>query len=386
MRIVIAPDKFKGSLSAVEVAGAMARGVKAVLPSAEAVICPMADGGEGTVDAIAGATGAEVRLERVAGPLPGQEVEAAWAFLPGTGRGEPSVAVIEMAQASGFSLVPERRRDPTVTTTLGTGQLVLAAMDAGCGRVIVGIGGSSTVDGGAGMARSLGYRFLDAHGEELSAEGGSLGEIRSIDASGRDARIDTTEFVVATDVDSPLLGPRGAARVFAPQKGATPAQVAWLEEGLENLAGLIAEQLGVDVASVPGGGAAGGLGAGLVAFCGARVRSGVELVAEMTSLAGLTGGADLVLTGEGSYDGQTARGKTPQGVADIAAAAGVPCVIVAGRVEEGADGGTAPVFCVAPGPMSLEDAMRDAGRHVARGTARLMRLLLLMAGSSGGGS
>lgn len=386
MRIVIAPDKFKGSLSAVEVAGAMARGVEAVLPRAETVTCPMADGGEGTVDAIAGATGAEVRLVRVAGPLRGQEVEAAWAYLPGTGRGGPATAIVEMAQASGFSLVPERDRDPTITTTLGTGQLILAAMDAGCERVIVGIGGSSTVDGGTGMARALGYRFLDARGEELPPTGGSLGEIRSIDSRGRDARIQGTEFVVATDVASPLLGPRGAAQVFAPQKGATPAQVAQLEAGLENLAGLIVEQTGVEVRAIPGAGAAGGLGAGLVAFCGASVRSGVEMVAEMTSLAASIDGADIVLTGEGSYDGQTASGKTPQGVAEMAAAAGVPCVIVAGRVEEGADSGATPVFCVAPGPMSLEDAMRDAGRHVTTGTARLMRLLLLMAGPGGNGA
>lgn len=345
------------------------------MPGARTDLRPMADGGEGTVEAIAGATGAEIRTERVAGPLAGQEVVAKWAYIPPDDSGSPAAAVIEMAQASGFSLVPEDRRDPTLTTTLGTGQLIRAALDAGCGTVTVGVGGSSTVDGGIGMARALGYRFLDGRGQELPPVGGSLNDIRRFEVDSRDGRIDGTGFVVATDVNSPLAGPCGAARVFGPQKGATPAQVERLEAGLENLASVIREQTGVDVLDLPGAGAAGGLGAGLVAFCGAVVRSGVELVAQMTDLAAAIEVADLVLTGEGSYDGQTASGKTPQGVAEMAAAAGVPCVIVAGRIEEGAEDGRTPVFCVVPGPMSLAEAMRDARHNVVRGTARLMRLL-----------
>lgn len=385
LKVVVAPDKFKGSLTAVEAARAMADGVTDAEPRAEVVVCPMADGGEGTVTAIASATGAQIREEEVSGPLPGQIVTARWAFLPPGALKTPllqaeKTAVIEMAQASGLWLVPPDKRDPFVTTTLGTGQLISAAIDAGCRRVIVGIGGSATVDGGTGMASALGYRFLGEDGREVPPGGGSLERIGSIDSSGRDPGLSGTELLVACDVDNPLVGDEGAAAVYGPQKGATPEQVAALERGLRRLGELIEAQLGVEVLKAPGAGAAGGLGAGLVTFCGARITSGVELVAEVVGLREKIIGADLVLTGEGSFDAQSARGKAPAGVARIAREMGVPAVILAGQLvgDAGADlGPGVAAFPVAHGPMDLDTAMREAAGLVRSGTSRLVRLLAL---------
>jgi len=389
MRIVIAPDSFKGSLSAVEAARAMAEGVALVDPDAEVVLSPMADGGEGTVQAvIESVEKAEERHALVAGPLPGRDVRAAWAYLPADTplaanpedehyallrQGEPT-AVIEMAQASGFNLVPPRKRDPFETTTYGTGQLIREALDAGCRQIIVGMGGSATVDGGMGMANALGFKFLDGEGLELPPTGAALCRVRSIDASGRDSRLASAHFIAATDVDNPLAGNDGAARVFGPQKGATPQQVEELDRGLENLGKLISDR-GLDVGDLPGAGAAGGLGAGLAAFCGASIISGVRLIAAITGLRDKVAGADLVLTGEGAYDSQTERGKTPVGVGEIAEKAGVPAVVLTGAVA-GHDHHY-PAFCVLPGPMSLSQAMKEARLLLVTGTARLMRLLYL---------
>ncbi len=395
MRVVIAPDKFKGSLTALEAAGAMARGVLTADPDAIVDLCPMADGGEGTVAAVVAATGAELREEVVAGPVPGQEVTARWALIPpgaletlerpeelaGFLSPGEATAVIEMAQASGLELVPEERRDPMATSTFGTGQLITAALDAGCRRIVVGIGGSGTVDGGTGMAAALGYRLLDVEGGELPGGGASLGRLGSIDGSRRDRRLSEAMFLVASDVDSPLVGEQGAARVFGPQKGATPGQVEELDRGLARLAGVIRESLGVDVLGFPGAGAAGGLGAGLVAFCGARMAGGARLVAELTLLEGKIEGADLVLTGEGSFDSQTARGKTPAGVIEAARKHGVPVVVVAGRLEPDRGRSRGPgvaTYCALPGPMDLAEAMAGAAEHLVSGTARLMYLLGLM--------
>ncbi|MFH1151177.1 MAG: glycerate kinase [Actinomycetota bacterium] len=388
MRVLIAPDKFKGSLAATAVAEAMAGGVAAAVPRAEIVLCPMADGGDGTVETVLASTTAEERRAVVRAPLPGGRVEARWAVLPagtlspstsrqGLDPGQP-VALVEMAQASGLTLIPEGRRDPMATGTWGTGDLVLEALDAGCGQVVVGVGGSGTVDGGCGMAVALGYRMLDSGGRELPGDGASLRLIDSIDASGADPRLENARLLVATDVDNPLLGENGAARVFGPQKGAGPEQVEALEAGLANLSEVIERELGVSVSELPGAGAAGGLGAGLVAFCGAGVVSGFELVARAVRLEEKVAGCDLVLTGEGSFDTQSVHGKTPWGVARIASGHGVPSVIVAGRLE-GHGPGAVPdgvaTYCVLDGPMGLEEAMRDAAAQVRAGTARLMRLL-----------
>lgn len=394
MRIVIAPDKFKGSLTAVEASRAMADGVLLADPGAQVVLCPMADGGEGTVEAVVAATGGEVREKSVSGPLPGQTVTARWAFLPpGTLADvaeahelevllDPGVAtaVIEMAQASGFSLV-EGHGDPMSASTTGTGQLIVEALDSGCTQVIVGVGGSGTVDGGTGMADALGYRFLDGEGIPLAPGGESLPRIRSIDASGRDPRLPHVRFVVASDVDNPLVGEDGAARVFGPQKGAIPEQVEYLDDGLRRLGEAVETDLGITVIDTPGAGAAGGLGAGLVAFCGATITSGVRLIAALAGLAGKVEGVDLVLTGEGSFDAQTARGKAPAGVADIAGERGVPVVIVAGRLA--GDTASSPVdgvaaYCISPGPMGIGEAMVGAAEMLKSGTARLIRLICLM--------
>lgn len=385
MRIIIAPDKYKGSLSAIQVAEAMERGAKSADPGCETVLCPMADGGEGTVEVISRSAGAQLRMAKVRGPLPGQEVEASWAYMPSgpevfgpegfiTGfleRGQPT-AVIEMAQASGYELVDDKSRNPMITTTYGTGQLVREALDAGCLQVIVGIGGSGTVDGGTGMATALGFKFLDTEGRELPLGGGWLGKIESIDGTGRDERLKITRFLVASDVDNPLTGQNGAARVFGPQKGATPEQVEELEAGLENLAHVLSVK-GMDVTSVPGAGAAGGLGAGLVAFCGASIVSGVELIAGIVGLPEKVRGSDLVLTGEGSYDSQTARGKTPAGVAKIAREAGVMVALLAGSV--GGPETEVPAFSVIDRPMTLEEAILRAPELVETCTDSLVRVI-----------
>ena len=396
MRILIAPDKFKGSLSAAQAARAMSDGVLMALPDATVDACPMADGGEGTVEAVVSATGAEVHSTAVSGPLPGQRVTAAWALTDGSGfagagRGEAfgldlnrPVAVIEMAQASGLVLIPEGLRDPMVTSTRGTGELITAALDAGCRQVVVGIGGSGTVDGGMGMAAALGYRFFDGSGALLETCGRSLAKIARVDAGGRDPRIDLAKFVAASDVDNPLVGPEGAARVYGPQKGAGPEDVEELERGMLRFAEALRKDLGIDVLEAQGAGAAGGLGAGLIAFCGANVVSGVEVVAGFTSLRERIAASELVLTGEGSYDSQTQRGKTPAGVAGMAKDLGVPAVVLAARLAGDAalkgEGGPAP-FCILPGPMPEGEAVGKAEELLRFGTARLMRLITL----SGGG-
>ena len=276
MRVVIAPDSFKGSLSAQAAAEAMARGVETVFPDAELRLVPIADGGEGTVDALVSATGGKLLETQVAGPL-GEPVLARWGVL-----GDGVTAVIEMAAASGLSLVPAARRDPRLTSTRGTGELLRAALDAGLRRLVVGIGGSATSDGGAGMARALGIRFLDPAGRELPEGGAALARLERIDLGGTDPRLAGAEILVACDVDNPLTGPRGAAAVYGPQKGATREAVAALELALERYARVGAIATGRDVASIPGAGAAGGLGAGLLLFTQARLRPGVEIVLEAT--------------------------------------------------------------------------------------------------------
>ncbi|MBP7935680.1 MAG: glycerate kinase [Phycisphaerae bacterium] len=355
MRVVIAPDKFKEALSAGEVCAAIARGVQRVVPDAEIDLVPMADGGEGTVEALVAATGGTRQVASVAGPL-GDPVQAVWGMLGGPSR----TVVMEMAAATGLALVPPGKRDPLLTSTYGTGQLVMAALDAGARRILIGIGGSATNDGGTGAAQAIGVRFfgtgmlLSAHecgcGDAaescgagsaamvlpLRLSGGRLNEITRIDLAARDPRIATTEILVACDVDNPLCGPRGASAIYGPQKGATPEQVRILDRNLGHLAGLIQRDLGLDVADLPGAGAAGGLGAGLVAFFGARLESGVQIVMDAVRLADRVGRADLVITGEGRIDRQSMMGKVIAGVGRTAKAAGVPCLALVGGVGDGA--------------------------------------------------
>lgn len=377
MKIVIAPDSFKESLSAPEVAAAIARGWRQVFPEAELLLRPMADGGEGTVDAVLAATGGERRECRVCGPL-GESVLAHWGWL---GEG---TAVLEMASASGLHHVPRARRDATVTTSLGTGELIRAALDAGATRIILGLGGSATNDGGAGLLQALGVRFLDAREVELPPGGAALARLVRIDVGGLDPRLLQARLEVAADVDNPLCGPRGASRVFGPQKGADPLQVEQLDAALEHYARLVAATLGEDHSHHPGVGAAGGLGFAARAFLHAGFRPGIELVAELSGLADAVEGADLVITGEGRLDSQSLHGKTPVGVARIARAAGVPVVALAGSLGEDYQAlyaaGIDAAFALSPGPQSLEQAMTGAAAELQARACDLARLWRLARG------
>ncbi|SDF24383.1 glycerate kinase [Phytopseudomonas seleniipraecipitans] len=370
MKIVIAPDSFKESLSAPEVAQAIARGWLAVYPDAEIALCPMADGGEGTVDAVLAATGGERRELTVQGPLATQ-VQAHWGWL-GDG-----TAVIEMAAASGLHWVPSAQRDARVTSSYGTGELIRAALDAGATRIILGLGGSATNDGGSGLLRALGARFLDAGGNELRPGGAALAKLQRVDLSALDARLHDVQVDVAADVDNPLCGPRGASAVFGPQKGANPAQVEELDAALARMAEVVSEALGEDFSNFPGVGAAGGLGFAAKAFFDARFRPGVELVAELSGLAEAVAGADLVITGEGRLDAQSLHGKTPVGVARVAQAQGVPVVALAGSLGDGyqqvREAGIEAAFSLAPGPISLEYACAHAAEELEARAADLAR-------------
>ncbi|MFH0963557.1 MAG: glycerate kinase [Planctomycetota bacterium] len=374
MKIVIAPDSFKESLSALDAARAIEAGVLRAAPGARTEVIPMADGGEGTVDALVAATGGRREKVRVTGPL-GEPVEAAFGILA-----DRQTAVIEMAAASGLPLVPLDRRNPLVTTTFGTGELIRAAFDLGARRFILGIGGSATVDGGTGMASALGVRFLDKAGRALAPGGGSLVSLAWIDASARDARAAQADFRVATDVDNPLTGPHGAAAVFGPQKGADPEMVEKLDRGLARLAEVIRRDLGTDVENLPGAGAAGGLGAGFVAFLGAKLSPGVELVLDAVDFRARVRDADLVITGEGRLDGTSARGKTPVGVARAAKEFGVPVVALAGSVASDAravhDLGIDAAFAIVNAPMTLAQAMEGARELLAFAGEQATRLFV----------
>lgn len=371
MKLVIAPDSFKESLSAPEVAAAIARGWSRARPHDDIHLRPMADGGEGTVDAVLAATGGERRECRVRGPL-GSPVAAHWGWLA------EGTAVIEMAAASGLHWVPAEQRDATRTTSFGTGELIRAALDAGARKIILGLGGSATNDGGLGLLQALGVRFLDQQGAVLGDGGAELARLHSIDISGLDTRLDAVEVEVAADVDNPLCGPRGASAVFGPQKGATPAQVEQLDAALQRYAQVAAQALGEDRSAYPGVGAAGGLGFAARAFLKARFRPGIELVAEVAGLAEAVQGAGLVITGEGRLDAQSLHGKTPVGVARVAAAAGVPVIALAGSLGEGYGrlhaAGIAAAFSLVPGPISLAQAMAAAAGELEARAEELARL------------
>ncbi|MBX6394296.1 MAG: glycerate kinase [Alicyclobacillaceae bacterium] len=370
MRIVIAPDSYKGCLSAAQVAAAMARAVRDVWPEADTDEIPMADGGEGTVEALVAATGGRLVHRQVTGPL-GEPVHAAFGIL-----GDNRTAVIEMAQASGLPLVPPSRRDPGATTTYGTGELIRAALDEGCQTFIIGLGGSATNDAGAGMLQALGGRILDGEGRDLPPGGAHLARAAAIDLSGLDPRLSRVHIRAACDVDNPLCGPKGASAVFGPQKGASPEQVAELDKALAHFGALMERTTGKRVIDLPGAGAAGGLGAGLVAFLHATLERGVQLVAEAVRLRERVQHADLVLTGEGKTDGQTLHGKTPMGVLEAASSAGVPVILLSGSLGEGYEalGSIGPVACfsIVPGPCSLEEALRGGDAWVYRATKEIL--------------
>jgi glycerate kinase len=354
---------------------AITLGLAEVWPDAQLIKCPMADGGEGTVESILAACEGQLRRTTVRGPL-GVSVDAAWGWLP-----HNHTAIIEMAEASGLQLVAPGKRNACTSTTFGTGELIRAALDAGAQRVILAIGGSATNDGGAGAMQALGVKLLDAQGQTLAPGGLALAQLAHIDLSEIDPRLNEVQFDIAADVNNPLCGPHGASAIFGPQKGASPEQVQQLDAALGHFARLCAQALGKDVKDEPGSGAAGGLGFAAKAFLKAQFKAGVEVVAELVGLAEAVKGADLVITGEGRFDAQTLRGKTPFGVARIAREQGVPVIVIAGTLGEGYqdlyEHGIDAAFALASGPMTLEQACAEAPRLLrdrASDIARVWRM------------
>ncbi|PWK98727.1 glycerate kinase [Pantoea allii] len=377
MKIVIAPDSYKESLSALEVASAIEAGFREVFPDAHYVKIPVADGGEGTVEAMVAATqGKRVRLT-VTGPL-GEPVEAFYGLS-----GNEDTAYIEMAAASGLELVPAAQRDPLITTSFGTGELIKNALDKGVKHIIIGIGGSATNDGGAGMMQALGARLLDKQDKQIGQGGGALPELASIDVSGLDSRIRHCRFEVACDVTNTLTGVHGASAIFGPQKGATPELVEQLDRALTHYAAIIQRDLGIDVLQVSGGGAAGGMGAALHAFCQAELRRGIEIVTEALGLEEQVKDADLVITGEGRIDSQSINGKVPIGVANVAKRFNIPVIGIAGSLTDDVgvvhQHGLDAVFSVLYRICSLDEALKGAENNV-RLTARNVAATMKIAG------
>lgn len=375
MKIVIAPQSFKGSLSAWEVAVAIDEGIKRVLSDVETELLPMADGGEGTAEALIKGTGGRFLTAEVTGPL-GGKLNAHWGIL-----GDGITAVIEMAAASGITLVPEEELNPLLATTYGTGELIQAALDAGCRRLIIAIGGSATNDGGAGMAQALGAKMLDESGQQLPPGGLALGKLKRIDISEIDQRLKESEVIVACDVSNPLCGEQGASKIYGPQKGATSEMCQQLDEALDNYSRVIKQDMALDVKDIPGAGAAGGLGAGLIAFLGAKLVPGIAMVSQAIGLAEHLEGASLVITGEGRIDGQTLFGKSVTGVAQEAGRVSVPVVAIAGEVagdfRELPHYGIAAAVSIAPGPVSRAESMADARRLVANAAEQVFRLIMI---------
>ncbi len=378
MKIVLAPDSFKGNLTSLQVATAFEKGIKRVIPNAICIKVPMADGGEGTVQSLVDATGGKFIRKKITGPA-GKPVSARYGILS-----DGKTAVIEMTEASGLPDVEGTKdKNPMKTTTYGTGQLMMDAINKGATHIILGLGGSATVDGGVGMAQALGIKFLDKKGNEIKelGAGGMLHKIANIDMSGVEPKLKRTKVTVASDVGNPLCGKKGAANVFGPQKGATPAMVKKLDANLKHFAGVIKKDLRKDVMKLTGAGAAGGLGAGLVACTGAKLKSGVDIVVKATGLANHIKGADLVLTGEGRVDFQTAFGKTPSGVAKAARKQKVQTVAIGGGITDDARGvfehGIDGLASACARDMSLQEAMSNSRVHLANAAERVIRLVLI---------
>ncbi|MEJ8322096.1 glycerate kinase [Kosakonia sp. YIM B13605] len=373
MKIVIAPDSYKESLSALDVATAIESGFREIFPTAEYVKIPVADGGEGTVEAMVAATDGRIVKVAVKGPL-GEQAEGFYGIS-----GDEQSAFIEMAAASGLEMVPPAKRDPLITTSWGTGELIRHALDAGVKHIIIGIGGSATNDGGAGMVQALGAKLLDENGQQIALGGAALETLARIDTAQLDKRLAECRIEVACDVTNPLTGKEGASAVFGPQKGATPEMIDRLDKALGHYARIIARDLDLDVLHLAGGGAAGGMGAALYAFCGAELRQGIEIVTDALALDEYVIGADLVITGEGRIDSQTVHGKVPVGVAKVAKRHNIPVIGIAGSLT--ADVGVVhhhgidAVFSVIYKVCSLEDALENAGENV-RMTARNVAAVL----------
>ena len=375
MKIILAPDSFKGSLTSMEVAEAMERGIKRVLPGADCIKIPMADGGEGTVQSLLDAVGGDLISCQVKGPA-GQSVTAGYGMLADNG-----TAVIEMAAASGLSLVSGKTMNPLKTTSFGTGELICHALDRGAQKIILGIGGSATNDAGVGMAQALGVVFRSGDGRIIrqNGSGGMLQQIESVDLEDIHPKLRQAQILVACDVDNPLSGENGAACVFAPQKGADADMVQLLDDNLKHLAKVIKREIGIDVDAIPGAGAAGGLGAGLLVFAGAELKSGIEIISKATSIEFHLRSADLVFTGEGRVDFQTAFGKTPAGIARLAGAYGVPVIAIGGALADDAGEvfmhGINGLEAAITRDMPLDEALANSREYIANAAERVIRLI-----------
>ena len=372
-KYVVAPDSFKESMTAKEVCDAMEKGIKEADSAAEVIKVPMADGGEGTVDSLVDATQGQRVIVEVTGPL-GNKISAYYGIL-----GNGTTAVIEMAKASGLEIVEKKKRNPMITTTFGTGELIRDALDHNVKEIIIGLGGSSTNDGGSGMAQALGAKLLDQNNHQIPFGGGNLDKLDKIDISNLDSRLQDVKIILASDVTNPLIGKDGASRVFCPQKGATPEMVEKLENNLQHYAKIVKRDLNKEVALVSGAGAAGGLGAGLIAFTTCEMRRGVDLAIEVTKLEEKIRDADYVFTGEGGTDFQTKFGKTPYGVAKLGKKYHKPVISLAGYLGEGIDSlyseGFTAIFGIIPGACDLSTALKNGPSNVARTTENIVRLL-----------
>ncbi|KNC12181.1 glycerate kinase [Klebsiella sp. RIT-PI-d] len=373
MKIVIAPDSYKESLSASEVAQAIEKGFREIFPDAQYVSVPVADGGEGTVEAMIAATQGTEYTARVTGPL-GEPVDACWGIS-----GDGKTAFIEMAAASGLALVPPAQRNPLITTSRGTGELILQALEQGARNIIIGIGGSATNDGGAGMVQALGAKLCDANGSEIGNGGGSLINLNAIDITALDPRLRECTIRVACDVTNPLTGDKGASRIFGPQKGATEALIVELDRNLDHYADMIKKSLDIDVKNVPGAGAAGGMGAALMAFLGAELRSGIEIVTQALNLEEHIHDCTWVVTGEGRIDSQSINGKVPVGVAQVAKKYHKPVIGIAGSLTNDVgvvhQYGIDAVFSVLTSISTLEEAFRGAFDNIYRASRNIAATL-----------
>lgn len=372
-KYVVAPDSFKESMTTKEVCDAMEKGIKKADSAAEVIKVPMADGGEGTVNSLVDATHGQRVIVEVTGPL-GNKISAYYGIL-----GNGTTAVIEMAKASGLEIVEKKKRNPMITTTFGTGELIRDALDHNVKEIIIGLGGSSTNDGGSGMAQALGAKLLDQNNHQIPFGGGNLDKLDKIDISNLDSRLQDVKIILASDVTNPLIGKEGASRVFGLQKGATPEMVEKLENNLQHYAKIVKRDLNKDVASVSGAGAAGGLGAGLMAFTTCEMRQGVDLAIEVTKLEEKIRDTDYVFTGEGGTDFQTKFGKTPYGVAKLGKKYHKPVISLAGYLGEGIDSlyseGFTAIFGIIPGACDLSTALKNGPSNVARTTENIVRLL-----------
>ena len=375
MKIVIAPQTFKGSISALEVAKAMREGTERVIRGADIVLIPVADGGDGTLETLVEASGGKIRTSIVTGPL-GELLTTQWGAM-----GDGNTAVIEMARTSGLALVPIEMRNPLITTTFGLGEAIQQGLKEGYRKFIIGIGGSATNDAGAGMAQALGIKLLSKDGKDLPFGGAALSLLDRIDVSGLDKLVKESEFMVACDVNNPLTGPEGASVIYGPQKGANSVMIEELDAALEHFSNIVKRDIGVDIGKIPGSGAAGGLGAGLIAFLDGKLRAGVDIVHDTVDFDNRLTGADLVMTGEGSLDHSTVYNKAPVGVARLAKAKGIPVIAISGSLGEGFQEiynyGIDAVSAITPGPMTLDMASSNAFKLISNATEESLRFMKL---------